>query len=127
MAEPGEGGGTTTSIEALESLEAIIEKKKEQLKIQQQEAAVLKDASEQLRLQSELNEEILRGLAKQVEQGGLKGKNAEAIKQALKEQLQFTEDQLAALESNNLANDEILKKLAKRRALEKDIRDTFIH
>jgi len=59
MAE-NEGGGTTTSIEALESLEAIIEKKKEQLKLQQQEAQLLKDTSEQLRLQSELNEEILK-------------------------------------------------------------------
>lgn len=123
MAE-NEGGGTTTSIEALESLEAIIEKKKEQLKIQQQEAAVLEDTSEQLRLQSELNEEILRGLAKQLEKKGAIDNLTKEAKGQLQAQLNLTEKQLQAILDSNDAQKQILKSLAKRRALEKDIRDT---
>ena len=125
MAEgEGEGTTTTTSVEALESLERIIEKKKEQLKIDQQEAALLNDASEQLRLQSQLNEEILKGLANQLEKKGALNNLSDEVKTQLQDQLGLEKEALDTLLKQEGAQEQILKSLAKRRAIEKDIQNT---
>jgi hypothetical protein len=118
MAEEGSGEGTgKSSIEALESLDAIIAKTKEKLALDQDDAALMENRSESLRLQSKIISENLKLQASTIEKME-KGADISHL---------LNESQNAYIEKLGEGVDkhkEALKLIAKQRAQQELIRDT---
>ena len=67
MAGDGDGGGTTvSSIDAIEKLDTQIAKQKELLRLRQEDAVTMRDATAQLQIQTELREKELTQLSQKL-------------------------------------------------------------
>ncbi len=92
MAGDGDGGGTTvSSIDAIEKLDTQIAKQKELLRLRQEDAVAMRDATAQLQIQTELREKELTQLSQKLSKAKGPAEIEEALSAELKEQITLME------------------------------------
>ena len=118
MAAEGEGGGTTTvsTIDAIEKLDTQIAKQKELLRLRQEDAVAMRDATAQLQIQTELREKELTQLSQKLS----KAKDDEEIENAISGELRAQIELMEKAADTNFSSVEKrkigLQLIAKQRA-----------